>query len=292
MILAQETVEIDWLTLIGTNLAIFAAAGAAVFLGFRPLRSIVVQRERRYDSVLRGTMMSSIQPRMVTVFGVMVMVMLGAAAYVISGNVYIAVVASATGALVPGALIKIRLRHRLAKLEDQLVGGVQILASGVRAGLNLVQAMQMVARDSAPPLRHEFAHLMQEYEYGVPLEEAMNKAALRIGSSDYRLLFAALETHRERGGDLGETLDRITASIREIQRLEKRVQTLTAQGRATARWLGAMPPVVMLIMYFQVDSGGVNMLFQDDLGKLILLVIAVMNIVGFLWIKKIMSIDI
>ena len=120
----------------------------------------------------------------------------------------------------------------------------------------------------------------------------MANASQRIGSGDYRLLLAALHTHRERGGDLGETLDRIAASIREIQRLENRVKALTAQGRATARWLGAMPLVVVLILYFLVDPSGVKSLFAESLGKVIILGIIVLNVIGFLWIRKIVSVDI
>ena len=162
----------------------------------------------------------------------------------------------------------------------------------MRAGLNLVQSMQLLAQDGPPPLRQEIAHLLREYEYGVPLEGAMDSAAARIGSGDYRLLFAALQTHRERGGDLGETLDRIGDSIREIQRLENRIKTLTAEGRATARWLGAMPLVVMAIIYFLVSPEGVVAMFSEGLGKLMILAIVALNLVGFLWIRKIVNVDI
>jgi tight adherence protein B len=134
--------------------------------------------------------------------------------------------------------------------------------------------------------------MLREYEYGIPLDEAMDNASVRIGSGDFRLLFAALHTHRERGGDLGETLDRIAESIREIQRLENQVETLTAEGRATARWLGAMPIVVLGILYFIVSPEGVRSLFTDDFGKMLLLIMAILNVAGFLWIRKIMAIDI
>ena len=80
--------------------------------------------------------------------------------------------------LLPGLYIRWLTRKRLRKLENQLVGAVQTLASGVRAGLNLVQAMQMVSRDAPIPIKQEFAHLVQEYEYGIPLDDAMNNAAL------------------------------------------------------------------------------------------------------------------
>ena len=134
--------------------------------------------------------------------------------------------------------------------------------------------------------------MVREYEFGIGLEVAMSNAAERIGSGDFGLLFAALLTHRERGGNLGETLDKICEAIREIQRLEHRVDSLTAQGRATARFLGAMPAVVLAIVYFIVDAKGVESMFTSTAGKVILAAIIILNILGFLWIRKIMDIDI
>jgi tight adherence protein B len=102
-----------------------------------------------------------------------------------------------------------------------------------------------------------------------------------------------LRTHRERGGNLGDTLDRMAESLREIQRLEKRVESLTAQGRATARWLSALPGVILALIYFLgIAPDAVTMLFTDPVGRLILAAIVVLNIVGFLWIRKIAAVDI
>lgn len=267
------------------------ASGVSVYLGYRPLRSIILRQEYQWGRTLRTNLLIDVRPRMVTVLTGVAMVVLGAAGYAVSEALVGVALCAAVGAVLPAMALRRLRKRRLDKLEGQLVGGIVTLASGVRAGLNLVQSMELAARDGPNPLRQEFAHLVREYEYGVPLEQAMENAALRIGSGDFRLLFAALQTHRERGGDLGETLDRIADSIREIQRLEKRVEALTAQGRATARWLGAMPLVVGAI-YFLVEPGGVMALFNENLGNVILVGIVVLNILGFLWIKKIVSIDI
>jgi tight adherence protein B len=86
-------------------------------------------------------------------------------------------------------------------------------------------------------------------------------------------------------------LDEIADSIREIQRLEKRVQTLTAQGRTTARWLGAMPILVLVVM-FVIEKSYVISLFETGVGQFIIGLIVVLNLVGFLWIRKIVAIDI
>jgi len=270
---------------------IFALTALAAYVGYRPLVAVIHRREREYDQIFRRALLMDISPRLITAITGMVILVLGFMGYAMFRSVWGVIPLGLVGALLPHAMIRYLRRRRLKKLEQQLVGGIQTLASGVRAGLNLVQSLAMVARDGPNPLRQEFRHLTREYEYGVPLEQAMHNAADRIGSADFRLLFAALHTHRERGGDLGETLDRIAESIREIQRLEGRVQTLTAQGRATARWLAAMPVIILAIMYL-IDAGGVRLLFTDPVGNLLIGAIALLTFLGFLWIRKVIAIDI
>ena len=272
---------------------------AAVLVGYRPFKAVVAARERGFERDLQGSLMMDIRPRSVTYLTGLGMLLTATAGFFLLGQWVGAVLGLIGGAFLPPVAIAYLRRRRVAKLDEQLVSSIRTLASGVRAGLNLVQAMQLVARDGAVPVCQEYNHMMREYEYGVPLETAMANAARRIGSSDYQLLFAALLTHRERGGDLGETLDRIAESILEIQRLESRVKTLTAQGRTTARWLATMPGVVLGILYL-IDSDQVRQLFAlqtesghaNVVGNLILGTIIILNIAGYLWIRKIVAIDI
>jgi tight adherence protein B len=282
--------QFDALTIMNSVL-ILGLSAAGIYIGLRPLQDFIRHREAEYDLIFRRALLLDISPRLITMATAMIMFVLAFMGYVISRGIIGVILGGAVGVFLPHAMIRYLRRRRLKKLEDQLVGGIQTLASGVRAGLNLVQSLTLVARDGPAPLRQEFSHLVREYEYGISLEEAMDNAAARIGSSDFRLLFAALHTHRERGGDLGETLDRIADSIREIQRLEKQVQTLTAQGRATARWLGAMPVVILGILYL-IDSTGVTRLVTEPLGNVLLFAIFLLTVLGFLWIKKVVSIDI
>ncbi len=275
-----------------SSAVVFIATAAAIYLGGPPLMGLVHRREERYYRVLRAGLLLNISPRTVTILTAVVFVLLTLLGYIIAGSIIGGILGAVAGIMLPRVVLRYLQRKRLNQLDEQLVSGVQTLASGVRAGLNLVQAMELLARDGPRPLRQEFAHLLREYEFGMSLDEAMDNAAERIGSGNFRLLFSALQTHRQRGGNLGNTLDRIADSVREIQRLESRVQTLTAQGRATARWLGAMPAVVLTILYLMVAPEDVRMLFVDSIGKLILLLIIVLNVLGFLWIKKIVAVDI
>jgi tight adherence protein B len=191
----------------------------------------------------------------------------------------------------PTAITNWMIRMRVKKLEEQIVSGIQTIASGVRAGLNLVQAMQLLARNASKPLSQEIAQLLREYEHGLTLEQAMAKTGRRIGSPTYRLLFSALETHRIRGGNLAETLESIADAIREIQRLEKQVETLTAQGRSAARMMAIMPLAILLVLYF-IDKKSVSNLFTTQMGRFMLLGIGMVIFLSFWWIRRIIDIDI
>ncbi len=285
MILAA--MEINW----APSLVMFLLTAAAIYLGIGPLIGYVLRQEEQFDKVLRGNLLLNVSPRAATWLSAAAMVLLGLAGFAITGSAFGAIVVGGLAAFLPSMTLRMLRQRHLGKLERQLVGGVQTLGSGVRAGLNLVQSIGLVARDGPSPLRDEFSHLLREYEYGTPLEEAMDKCATRIGSGDFRLLFAALQTHRERGGDLGETLDRIADSIREIQRLESRVETLTAEGRANARMLGMLVLAALGILYL-IDAEGVKTLFEDDIGKIIVAIMIFLNVVGFMWIRWIIAIDI
>jgi len=273
------------------NVCLVGAVFVGVLAGWGPLRRWILKQEAVYGHILRTSLLLDVRPRSATYFGFGCVAAGAVLGYAFMQNPLTAGLGAVLGAAAPMIALRLLRRRRLGRLEDQLVDGVQTLSSGVRAGLNLVQAFELVAKNLPAPISQEFAHMLREYEYGVPLESAMGNAADRIGLANYRLVVSALQTHRQRGGDLGETLDRIADSVREIQRLEKRVETLTAQGRAAARWMGSMP-VVILIILNMIDPYGVRMLFVDDVGKVLLAAVVAMNVAGFLWIRQIVNVDI
>lgn len=273
------------------SVALLLLTVAALYVGIPPLLGRFRRQEQDYNRVLCGQLLMNVSPRSMIRLTVVVMLVLGALGYFLTDSAFGAVVLIVASAFLPSMALRMLSHRHIVKLERQLVGGIQTLGSGVRAGLNLVQAFGLVSRDGPSPLRDEFAHMLREYEYGTPLEEAMDKCATRVGSGDFRLLFSALQTHRERGGDLGETLDRIADSIREIQRLESRIETLTAEGRANSRMLFLLLVAAIGILY-TIDSAGVKSLFADDIGKVIIAVMVLLNVLGFMWIRWIINIDI
>jgi tight adherence protein B len=259
--------------------------------GWPGLRALVRREEARYDRVLNRQLLLDIPPRMALGLAVAVVLVTAGMAYALIGGWIAATVGLVVGLGIPPLVLRHLEQKRAARLEGQLVDAITTLASGVRAGLNLVQAMELLAKNGAPPVSQEFGQLLREYQMGLDLNQAMRNAANRIGSANYRLLFTAIEMHRRRGGNTGESLDRISESIREIQRLEGKLDALTAQGRIQA-WMMAAMPVVFLAMLYGIDPEGVTLLFVEPVGRMILLLIVLLIAGAFVWIRRILAVNI
>lgn len=247
--------------------------------------------EYRYDRVLNQQLLMGVSPRSAMILTLAVMGLCMLMPYLWFGDLVTPVLGLAVSLSFPSLVLRHLEQKRRERLDRQLVDGIMTLASGVRAGLTLVQSMELLVTNFEGPVKQEFAQLLREYQMGTDLNQAMRNTANRIGSSNYRLLFTAIEMHRLRGGDSGESLDRIAESIREIQRLEGKLDAITSQGRAQASMM-AITPFVIMGMYYLIDSEGVTSLFTHAVGRVVLLLAVLMVLGGFLWIRRIMAIDI
>lgn len=135
--------------------------------------------------------------------------------------------------------------------------------------------------------------MLREFEHGASVDEVMRRASGRIKLHHYRLLFAAMQTARMRGGNLPDTLDRLGESLREIVRLEEKVRALTAQNKLSAVMMGCMPAAILGV-YYLIEPTWVATLFsrENDWGLLLLAVAVLLNVAGFLWIRKIVTFEI
>lgn len=268
---------------------------ASVFLLVRYAPPLVMSRfahwEQRLHLTLNHHLLLDIHPRAAMAMTVMLILACGMLGKLIGEDWLWFLVGTAAGCAIPFILLRQLETRRREYLERQLVDGVMTLASAMRAGLNLVQAMEVLIMNHRGPIQQEFRQLLNEYKMGMDLNQAMRHAANRIALSNYRLLFTAIEMHRIRGGDAAESLDRIAESIREIQRLEGKLEALTAQGRAQARMMAAAP-IVILFIFYAIDPVDVRLLFVTPPGRLLLLVALVLIGIGFVWIRRIMAIDI
>ena len=159
-------------------------------------------------------------------------------------------------------------RHR-QRIEDQLADAMVTMANAVKAGLSLAQAMEILAAQCPKPINAEFYQIAAEYKLGKPLERTLREAKERLQSENFALFAAALLASHESGGRLNETIERIAQSVLELQRLERKVMSETAQARKSAVYM-AMVPFLILVVYFFIDQDNTTLLFTERFGQMVL----------------------
>ncbi len=186
-----------------------------------------------------------------------------------------------------------RMAHQRAlQIEDQLADSMVSLASAIKAGLSLAQSLEILAQQSPRPISAEFQQIVSEYQMGKPLEKCLNEARVRLRSENFALFAAAMQASRESGGKLNETVERIAISVREMQRLERKVQADTSQARTSAVYMALVPFFVLAVYYFIVDPANTERLFTTVLGQVFLCAALVLNVVAYLWARRILNPDI
>jgi tight adherence protein B len=181
--------------------------------------------------------------------------------------------------------------RRRRRFDAQLVDGLVGLANSLRAGMSLPQAVEQVAKDMPAPLSQEFAQIHQEYSLGKPIEQAFEDTRDRVRSRNFDLAVSAFKVGKERGGNVAEVFEKIAASVREIYRLEEHIRTVSTQGRSSARFMSLMPAVFLVLLY-GMDSEGTLSLFREPVGLVVLTVVLVFNVIGHLWIRRILAVDV
>ena len=164
-------------------------------------------------------------------------------------------------------------------------------SSAIRAGLSLAQALDMLGKDCPRPINQEFQQIVGEYEMGKPLERTLTEAKERLKSENFLLFAAALLASRESGGRLNETVERIAKSVVEMQRLERKVRSETAQARKSAVYMAMVPPII-LVVYAFVAPENFSLLFNTLPGQMFLCAAVVLNVVAYLWALRILRADI
>ncbi len=169
----------------------------------------------------------------------------------------------------PRKIVEMLWQSRRRKIDMQIPAAVAAMANSLRAGLTLVQAMQRLADNAPEPIRTDFRVLVNRYAIGANLEATIRQTKQRLQLANFNLFASALLINREMGGDIAETLQRISASLDKLQQMRKTVEAHTAEGRTNIKVLLAAP-IFLLLMISTADSEGVSMLFNTVQGWAVL----------------------
>jgi tight adherence protein B len=202
-----------------------------------------------------------------------------------------AALAAILGALMPYGVVRFKRNKRIGAFEEMLPEAIDLLARAIRAGHPLSAGMKMVADETKEPIQGEFRRTHEEHRFGLPFEDALLAMADRVSLIDVRILTTAILVQREVGGNLAEVLDNLANVIRVRFTIRRQLRVYTAQGRFSGYVLAALPIAVGLAIY-SLNPPYMRVLFTDPMGKLMVLIALVFQIIGYLWIRKIVNIEI
>lgn len=214
----------------------------------------------------------------------------GMAASVMYGNVAAPLVAATGCAFLPYARLRRRRKKNFEAFEENFPETIELLGRSLRAGHAFVTGLEVVAQEAPPPVDREFRQVFEEQRFGMPLKESLLGLADRVDTVDVRMFVTAVLIQRESGGNLAEVLDNLARLIRERFKFRRQLRVYTAQGRMTGYLLAILPVAVGLAL-LGIDREYMIVLFVEPMGRMLVLLTLVLQVAGFLWIRKIVNLD-
>jgi tight adherence protein B len=198
---------------------------------------------------------------------------------------------------VPRWYVNHRKGKRLQAFNDHLADTITLVANALRAGASFLQAIELVVRETQPPISTEFNRVIREVNLGLPFEQALANMVRRVRSDDLALMTTAITIQHQVGGNLAEILDSIAFTIRERVRIIGEIRVLTAQQRMSGYVVAGLPIGLIAILTF-IAPGFMDPMFEDPsvagipYGVILLFMGGVLMFIGFMAIRRIVDIEV
>jgi tight adherence protein B len=212
----------------------------------------------------------------------------------IAGNQWTAILgvpAALLAAFLPVKRLQRSARKRMARFESQFPGALEFIARSMRAGHAFSISLEMLHRECEQPLAGEFRRVFEEQNLGMPLDAALTRLASRVHLIDVQFFVSAVVLQRRTGGNLTEILDTLAEVIRERYKLKGKVKAISAHGRMTSKALSAIPIIVGGLM-FMVNKEYTEFFFHTVTGLEMLAASAALQILAYVVINKIVTIEV
>jgi tight adherence protein B len=199
--------------------------------------------------------------------------------------------ATVLGLVSPAIWLRYRGAKRIRRFEEQFPEALDLLSRALRAGHAFQTSMGMVADEMPDPVGPEFKKAFDQQNFGLPLKEALNQLAERVGLLDVRFFVTAVTIQRETGGNLAEILDNLAHVVRERFKILRQVRVHTAHGRFTGYVLLALPAALAVALSW-INPTFMSPLFHERMGQTMLIGGLVLQTIGFFWIRHVIKIEV
>jgi tight adherence protein B len=197
----------------------------------------------------------------------------------------------AVGFAVPFVVLKVKRRRRMSAFEEMFPEALDLIARALKAGHAFATGLKMAADELEEPVGPEFRKTFDEQNFGLPLKDALQNLTERVPILDVRFFSTAVLIQRETGGNLSEILENLAHVVRERFKILRQVRVYTAHGRLTGYVLLALPAFLATALMF-INPEHMQLLFRERMGHIMLGAAAVMQFVGYIWIKQVIKIEV
>lgn len=204
---------------------------------------------------------------------------------------YLCPLAIILGFSLPKIIMKHKRKKRLKQSSYQLIDILGMMANSMRAGFSFMQAMQLVGKEVPAPLGPEFDRVVRQAGLGIPLEEVFEELVERVPNKELDVVVSAILAQRKSGGNLAELLETMEDTIRGRVRILEELNTLTAQGKMSS-WIITLLPVGLGLYLFLVNRNYFGPMLDHPLGWAMLFVGGISIVIGWLFIQKIIRIEV
>ena len=204
---------------------------------------------------------------------------------------WITVIVTGLAVTLPVLNIRRARTQRLAKFEEQLPDAIDVIKRALKAGHPFNGTLKLVADDMDDPVAHEFGLTFNEISYGNDVRRALLGLLSRIPSITVMALVTSILVQKETGGNLAEVLEQISKVIRGRFRFQRKVRTLTAEGRMSA-WVLATVPLILFATIWVTTPDYLPILVEDPRGHKLIIYGAISGVIGIAWIRRIIRIEV
>jgi len=252
------------------------------FLFFKKLEE-VQKKKVEYVSSRFEDMFIFIKPTALVFLYTFIPLASGILFFVITKNIIITTFIVIISFFMPVIILKQLDARRRRKFIVQLIDGLMIANSCLKAGLTLIQAFETLVEETSPPISQEFSLLIRKIKIGVPFDEAIKYMNKRMPSEEMTLISSAILVARETGGDLTKVFMSLIDTIRDRLRLKEMISTLTLQAKIQAFIISLLGPLFFIVVRkFRPDH--FDIMIQTEIGRFLIVVAVVFQIVGIVLI--------
>jgi tight adherence protein B len=246
------------------------------------------QQSRRRRLSVKGLIAQAgikVSPLLFWIYSAIAGLVLGSIAFVVlAGDPAKALIGAAMGFFIglfglPRWWLGMLVGGRQKKFSNQLADAIDIIVRGVKSGLPLNQCMRIIAAETPEPLRSEFQQLVDAQAMGVPLDQSLQRMYDHMPLAEVNFFAIVLVIQQKTGGNLSESLGNLSTVLRARKLMKEKVKALSAEAKASAMIIGALPLMVMGLVYVTRPSY-VMILFTDPVGQMILMGCVVMMSLG------------